>query len=121
MRLSVPVGVSYDSDLQKVSKLLEDIGRQHEEVLVNPEPAVLVSDLGDNAVNMVLRVSTGLAERAARVKSDLLMEIYRIFNEQKIEMPCPQRDLHIRSVDAPFVITNVSARGSASGAAEGAA
>jgi small-conductance mechanosensitive channel len=121
VRLSVPVGVSYDSDLHKVSALLEDIGRQHEEVLVNPEPAVLVSDLGDNAVNMVLRVTTGRAERAGRVKSDLLLEIFRVFNEQKIVMPCPQRDLHIRSVDAPFAITNVSGRGSASGAAEGAA
>ena len=121
VRLSVPVGVSYNSDLQRVSKLLEDIGRQHEEVLVEPPPLVLISDLGDNAVNLVLRVSTGMAERAARVKSDLLMEIYRVFNEEKIEMPCPQRDLHIRSVDVPFVIANPAGRGAASGAAESAA
>jgi small-conductance mechanosensitive channel len=104
IRLSVPVGVSYSSDLGKVSKLLEDIARQHSEVLVEPAPLVLVTGFGDNAVNVVLRVSVPRAERASRVKSDLLGEIFRVFNEEKIEMPFPQRDLHIRSVEAPFVI-----------------
>jgi small-conductance mechanosensitive channel len=45
------------------------------------------------------------------VKSDLLLEIYRIFREQKIEMPFPQRDLHIRSVEAPFVVTSSAIHG----------
>ena len=121
VRLSVPVGVSYDSDLEKVGKLLDQIGRQNEEVLVSPEPLVLISNFGDNAVNMVLRVTIGAAERAGRVKSDLMLEMFRVFREQKIEMPCPQRDLRIRSVDAPFVITNAPGRAAAQGAAESAA
>jgi small-conductance mechanosensitive channel len=111
IRQSVLVGVSYDSDLGEVRKLLEDIARQHPEVLVTPEPIVLVTDFGDNAVNLALRVSTSRAELAGRVKSDLLLEIYRVFREQKIEMPFPQRDLHIRSVDAPIVVTNAPMRG----------
>jgi small-conductance mechanosensitive channel len=121
IRQSVPVGVAYDSDLAQVRKLLEDIARQHPEVLVAPEPLVLVTDFGDNAVNLALRVSTSRAERASRVKSDLLLEIYRVFREQKIEMPFPQRDLHIRSVDAPFVVANAPMRGADPRAAGGSA
>lgn len=121
IRQSVPVGVSYDSDLGQVRKLLEDIARQHSEVLVTPEPIVLVTDFGDNAVNLALRVSTSRAERAGQVKSDLLAEIYRVFREQKIEMPFQQRDLHIRSVDAPFVVTSAATRGAEPMAAGGSA
>ena len=113
VRLSVPVGVSYESDLANVSKLLEDIAHLNEEVLVDPAPTVLVFGFGDNAVNMVLRATIGVAERAGRVKSDLMLEIFRVFREQKIEMPCPQRDLHVRSVDVPFVIANPPERGAA--------
>ena len=104
VRLSVPVGVSYDSDFAKVRELLSQIARLHAEVLVTPAPAVLITGLGDNTVNLVLRVTAGNAEHAAIIKSDLFLEILRVFREQKIEMPFPQRDLHIRSVDAPFVI-----------------
>lgn len=104
VRLSVPVGVSYDADFGKVRQLLEQIAHVHSDVLVTPSPAVLVTSLGDSAVNVVLRATAGNAERAARVKSDLMFEILRVFREQKIELPFPQRDLHIRSVDAPFMI-----------------
>jgi small-conductance mechanosensitive channel len=121
IRQSVLVGVSYDSDLQQVRKLLEDVARQHPEVLVTPPPIVLVTDFGDNAVNLALRVSTSRAELAGRVKSDLLLGIYRIFREQKIEMPFPQRDLHIRSMDAPFVVANAPMRGADPRAAGGSA
>jgi small-conductance mechanosensitive channel len=104
VRLSVPVGVSYEADFEKVRQLLEQIAHLHSDVLVTPSPTVLVTSLGDSAVNVVLRATAGNAERAARVKSDLLFEILRVFREQKIEMPFPQRDLHIRSVGAPFMI-----------------
>jgi small-conductance mechanosensitive channel len=113
VRLSVPVGVSYDSDFEKVRQLLEEIARLHADVLVTPAPAVLVAGLGDSAVNVVLRVTAGNAERAAIIKSDLLLEILRVFREQKIEMPFPQRDLHIRSVEAPLMIASPAGLGAA--------
>jgi len=113
VRLSVPVGVSYDSDFEKVRQLLEQIACVHAEVLVTPAPMVLVTGFGDNAVNVVLRATTSNAERAAIVKSDLMLEVLRIFREQKIEMPNPQRDVHIRSVDAPFVIAGPPGVGAA--------
>jgi small-conductance mechanosensitive channel len=113
VRLSVPVGLSYDSDFERVRQLLEEIARLHAEVLVTPSPAVIVTGLGDSAVNVVLRVTAGNAEHAALIKSDLLLEILRVFREQKIEMPFPQRDLHIRSVDAPLMIASPAGLGTA--------
>ncbi len=113
VRLSVPVGVSYDADFEKVCQLLEEIARMNPEVLVTPAPAVLVTGFGDNAVNLVLRATASNAERAGTVKSDLMLEILRAFREQKIDMPGPQRDLHIRSVDVPFVVTGPAGIGGA--------
>ena len=118
VRLSVPVGVSYDSDLGKVRKLLEEIAHLHEEVLVDPAPTLLVAGFGDNAVNVVLRATIAVAEHAGQVKSDLMLEIFRVFREQKIEMPFPQRDLHIRSADAPLTIVAPAGLGTASPAAQ---
>jgi small-conductance mechanosensitive channel len=113
VRVSVPVGVSYDSDFEKVRQLLEQIARLNAEVLVTPPPAVVFTGLGDSAVNVVLRATAGNAERAGRVKSDLMLEILRVFREQQIEMPFPQRDLHIRSVDAPFMLASQAGPGTA--------
>ncbi|MGD0964663.1 MAG: mechanosensitive ion channel domain-containing protein [Candidatus Acidiferrales bacterium] len=115
VRLSVPVGVSYDCDIDTVRELLLAIARHNSDVLATPAPSAIVSSFGDNAVNIVLRASTGVAERAVMVKSDLLMEIFRVFREHKIEMPFPQRDLHIRSVDAPFVISVPAVQAAAQG------
>ena len=113
VRLSVPVGVSYEADFENVRGVLEEIARLHPEVLVTPPPAVIVTGFGDNAVTLVLRATASNAERAGKVKSDLMLEILRVFREQKIEMPFPQRDLHIRSVDAPFTIAGPPGIGAA--------
>jgi small-conductance mechanosensitive channel len=121
VRLSVPIGVSYDSNLEKVSKLLEEIARMNQEVLVDPAPLVLVSGFGDNAVNIVLRATIAVAEHAGKVKSDLMVEIFRVFQEQKIDMPFPQRELHIRSFDAPLVLASPAERTAAPEAADTAA
>jgi small-conductance mechanosensitive channel len=106
VRLSIPVGVSYNSDLDEVREVLLAIAKSHSEVLASPPPAAIVTGFGDNAVNVVLRVSTSLmTERTPTIKSDLFFEIFRVFREKNIGMPNPQRDIHIRSVDAPVVVT----------------
>jgi small-conductance mechanosensitive channel len=110
VRLSVPVGVSYDCDLEKVSALLVDIARQNSEVLVSPAPVAIITGFGDNAVNVVLRVSIAMAEHTGKLKSDLFLEILRVFREQKIEMPFPQQDIHVRSVDMPLVVSGIDPR-----------
>jgi small-conductance mechanosensitive channel len=75
--------------------------------LTDPAPAVMVTGFGDNSVNISLRVSTTtMTDRTGYLKSDLFMEIFRVFREKKIEMPFPQQDVHVRSINAPLVIAN---------------
>jgi small-conductance mechanosensitive channel len=113
VRLSIPVGVSYESDLDQVRDVLLEIAKSHSDVLASPEPAAIVTGFGDNAVNITLRVSTALpTEHSPSIKSDLFFEIYRVFREKNIDMPFPQRDIRIRAVDTPFVLTQP--RGAAS-------
>lgn len=72
MRLVIPVGVSYDSDVDKVAALLvsvaEEESNKHDTILTTPEPFVNFN-------------------------------IFRTFNQHDIEIPFPQRDLHVRSID----------------------
>jgi small-conductance mechanosensitive channel len=107
VRLTIPLGVSYDCDLEMVRDVLLDIAKRNEHVLTDPEPGVLVTGFGDNSVNISLRVSTTtMTDRTGSLKTDLFMEIFRMFREKKIEMPFPQRDVHVRSIDAQLVIAN---------------
>ena len=90
VRFTVPVGVSYDSDLDHVRSVLLDIAKRNENVLEDPAPAVLVTGFGDNSVDVSLRVSTtSMADRTGALKSDLFMEIFRAFREKKITLPYP--------------------------------
>lgn len=123
VRLTVPLGVSYDSDLELVRDVLLDIAKRNEHVLTDPAPAAMVTGFGDNSININLRVSTTtMTDRTLYLKSDLFMEIFRVFREKKIEMPFPQQDVHVRSIDAPLVIANPPGRPSeTAGAGEHAA
>lgn len=90
VRLTVPVGISYDSDLEAVRGVLLEIARRNEHVLADPAPAVLVTGFGDHAINLNLRVSTAtMIDRTGLLISDLLAEIFRVFREKKIVLPFP--------------------------------
>jgi small-conductance mechanosensitive channel len=123
VRFTIPVGVSYDSDLEMVREVLLDIARRNEQVLTDPEPGVLITGFGDNSVNFSLRVSTTtMTDRTGYLKTDLFLEIFRVFREKKIEMPFPQRDVHLRSIDASLTIANPPSRPTqTAGAGENAA
>jgi len=90
VRFTIPLGVSYDSDLSLVRAVLLEIAKRSGDVLEDPAPAVVVTGFGDNSVNISLRVSTTtMTDRTVMVKSDLLMEIFRVFRERKITLPYP--------------------------------
>jgi len=74
VRFTIPVGVSYDSDLNLVRAVLLEIAKRSEDVLEDPAPAVVLTGFGDNSVNISLRVSTTtMTDRTVMVKSDLLI------------------------------------------------
>jgi small-conductance mechanosensitive channel len=113
VRFALKVGVSYASDPQKVKTILLDIAVAHPDVLHEPRPEVIFDDLGDNSLNFLLRIWTAkeLGNPQA-LKSDLYFSIFESFRKHGIEMPFPQRDLHLRSVDTSVIsalpITKIS-------------
>lgn len=103
VRISLPVGVSYNSDPVRVRELLLQAADDNPDVLKTPAADVIFTDYGDNSINFSLRIWT--SERAHTplvLKSDLYFALFRLFKENGIELPFPQRDLHLRSSDIPL-------------------
>jgi small-conductance mechanosensitive channel len=99
-RLSVPVGVSYDSDPQQVCEILTAVAAAHKLVLTDPPPSVLFLRFGDSSLDFELRAVVADINQRLSTISDLHFEIFRRFREAKIEIPFPQRDIHIKSAPA---------------------
>lgn len=99
-RARVPVGVAYGSDTQKVKEILLNIASEHPGVITDgssPAPRVLFLQFGDSSLDFELRCFiTNIDERLAIV-SDLNFSIDAAFRENNIEIPFPQRDIHIKS------------------------
>ncbi len=94
-RASVDVGISYKADLDKAITVAMDLMRSHPKVLEEPSPAVVVLGLGDSSVDLQLRAWTVNADLWG-VKWDLTGGIFKAFRENGIEIPYPQRDVHLK-------------------------
>jgi small-conductance mechanosensitive channel len=97
VRVDIRVGVSYRSDLDTVLRSLREVAEEHREVLKSPQPFVRLMEFGDSSWNMLLGAWIADPEDYYRVRSDLNCAIVRKFRETGVEIPFPQRDLHIRS------------------------
>ncbi len=103
VRISLPVGVSYNSDPKVVREVLLAVSRSHADVLADPTPEVIFAALGESSLNFELRVWTiQQVQTPTRLKSDLYFAIFEAFRKEAIEIPFPQRDLHIRSISEPL-------------------
>jgi small-conductance mechanosensitive channel len=110
-RLVVEVGVSYNSDVDKVLQALREVAEENSHVLDRPKPDVLFRSFGDSSWNMAMRVWIANPKQYYKIMSDLNIAIVRKFREYGIEIPFPQRDLHVRS---PLPVPFASERNSAS-------
>jgi len=100
IRVKVPVGVAYGSDIEKVRKLLLECAGENPKILKYPEPLALFLAFGDSSLNFELRVWIDeFMEGTGEVQSELNNAINEKFNAAGIEIPFPQTDLHLRSVD----------------------
>jgi small-conductance mechanosensitive channel len=99
IRSKVNVGVAYGTDVQIVKEILLKIVLSNKDVLKSPEPEILFSDFADSSLNFEVYFWIDLSKELTtrEVQSDLRFEIYRIFDERKIEIPFPQRDIHIKT------------------------
>ena len=97
VRLLINAGVSYRSDPHLVEKLLLEIAGSNPSVLKNPLPTVVFKEFGDSSLNFELRVwADDMAHRPGTLESQLNFAIWDKFKEHGIEIPFPQRDLHVK-------------------------
>jgi small-conductance mechanosensitive channel len=103
VRLRLPVGVAYGSDIEKLRRVLLEVADENPAVLKEPAPMVRFLEFGDSSLNFEVAVWTiDMAHRPTRFRSDLFFAIERKLRENKIEVPFPQRDLHLRSGKITF-------------------
>lgn len=97
IRRKLNIGVAYGSDIELVRKILLDIANNTKDVMYYPEPSIVFQDFGDSALIFTLRYWTHV-DNFYSTQTDIFFEIDRLFKENKIEIPFPQRDVHVRSV-----------------------
>ncbi|MEJ2060021.1 MAG: mechanosensitive ion channel [Gammaproteobacteria bacterium] len=100
-RVRVPVGVAYGSDTQKVKEVLLEVAHNHPDVIKGsplvPEPRVLFLNFGDSSLNFELRCFVREIDDRLSVLSDLNFAVDAAFRREGIEIPFPQRDIHVRN------------------------
>lgn len=99
IRLTIPVGVAYGSDVSLVLKTLLECALSNPMLMRNPKPQVLFLSFGESTLDFVLRVWIWNVDDMLPIRSELHQEIDRRFREAEIEIAFPQQDLHLRSVE----------------------
>lgn len=101
-RLVIPIGVAYGSDVDRVHALLLRIATEQPEVLADPAPSVVFMAHGESSLDFNLRVFVPGPDDIMKLRNRLNTLINKAFTAANIEIPFPQRDLHIRSGDVPL-------------------
>ncbi|MFB6276151.1 MAG: mechanosensitive ion channel family protein [Halothece sp.] len=104
-RLRIRVGVAYGSNLEVVRSALLDAANEHSDVLSIPPPNVFFLGFGDSSLDFDLLAWISEPRKQFQIKSDLYFLIYKLFQERGVEIPFPQRDIHVRSGNLPVELT----------------
>ena len=96
-RMEIQVGVAYGTDPQKVIATLVEVAKGHPEVMKDPEPFVMFLGFGDSSLDFKLMFWV-FFDMGFTVRTQVMVAITRAFKERGIEIPFPQRDLHLKSV-----------------------
>lgn len=98
----IPVGAAYGDDPQRIAEVLTDVARQHPGVCAEPPPVVTFDKFGDNALEFSLWVATETyISRPGALRSELNFAIHAAFRRHSIEIPFPQREIHIKTTGMP--------------------
>lgn len=101
LRLHIPVGIAYESDVRYAIALCVDAARSVERVLDKPDPLCLLKGFGDSTVDLELRIWIEDPKNGTtNVKSEVLLAVWDRFKQAGIKLPFPQRDVHIVSGEA---------------------
>ncbi|WP_439185474.1 mechanosensitive ion channel domain-containing protein [Carboxylicivirga taeanensis] len=96
-RHEVLVGVAYGSDVVKVKRILEEQLHLHKDILKDPEPSVLFVSMGESSLDFRLLFWISKVKEGVAIKSDVTQMIYAALTREGIQIPFPQRDIHIIS------------------------
>ncbi len=98
VRLKIPIGVHYNADLHQAIELCVEAATDHPRVLTRPPPRCLLKGFGDNAVDLEIRLWINDAnEGVSNLKSAVMLGVWDKFQANEIEIPYPQRDLHLKN------------------------
>ncbi len=104
VRINIPVGIAYGSDVEKFRRVMLEIAHAQPEVLDDPAPNVFFIGFGDSSLDFEIGLWTAeMLRNPKRFRSELNYAIERALRQNGIEIPFPQRDLHIRSGTLPIV------------------
>ncbi|MCH8272636.1 MAG: mechanosensitive ion channel family protein, partial [Candidatus Marinimicrobia bacterium] len=95
-RIRISIGIAYGSDIDLVRETLVDIAKRNHYVQDEPEPRVRFREFGESQLSFQLLFWIAEPVLRGRVIDQLNSEIYRMFKEKKIEIPFPQRTIHMR-------------------------
>jgi len=95
LRIRIPIGVAYNSDLDNVEYTLIEVMKSHKEVIKDPVPRIRYRRFGDSAIELEALCIIDEPANRGRVMHELIKEIDKAFREEKINIPFPQRDVHI--------------------------
>jgi len=98
-RVDVPVRVAYGTDPERVIKLLVTVAESHPGVLLERPPTAFFMGFGESSLNFELRFWSAWQDTWFQLQSDVTVAVAKALREAGIEIPFPQRDLHVRSID----------------------
>lgn len=107
-RAELAVGVAYGTDPKTVLEFLLDAANKHESVLTTPQPMAYFIGFGDSALNFELHFWVMQDSNWIRVRSEIAMVVIKSLEEAGIEIPFPQRDLHLRSVPNGATVAEIA-------------
>ncbi|MFA6283388.1 MAG: mechanosensitive ion channel domain-containing protein [Desulfurivibrionaceae bacterium] len=97
--LKIPVGIAYSSDVRKAMALCEEAARKTDRIIADPPPQCLLAGFGESSVDLELGAWINDPVNGVKnVKSDVLLKIWETFQEHGVDIPYPQRDIHIRTM-----------------------
>jgi len=98
-RVNISLGIAYDSDLEQVKKLLSGLLDNEERILKKPGFGVQYEQFGSSSIELKLYFWVRDFREAATVKSDIIVAVATMFNENKIKIPFPQQEIRLQNLE----------------------
>ncbi|RZV49062.1 MAG: mechanosensitive ion channel family protein [Pseudomonadales bacterium] len=98
MRIAVPIGVAYGSDVDQVCDVLLEVGRKNSQTLNYPEPRVRMRSFGASSLDFELHCWIKNPGERGLIKHELFMAVYKALAEHDITIPFPQQDVYIKTM-----------------------